>query len=142
VIGAWAKLSAVLPGDVLDRWSDALIEKLKKDPPPEDPATARFVVTVTAQGPGRTVRAVVNGTAAYIVTGFLCAMAAQELVAGRAERFGYRSLGQAFGGRHVIARLREVGTRMTVDGVEPDRAAPGAIHRRATEQAGGAHAAR
>jgi len=141
-IGAWSSLSKIVPGDALDRGSDRLIEKLKRDPPPEDPATARFVVTVTAQGPGRTVRAVVKGTAAYIVTGFLGAMAAQDLVAGKAERFGYRSLGQAFGVRHVITRLREVGTRMTVDGVEPDRAAPGAPARRTTEQQGGLHVAR
>jgi hypothetical protein len=142
VIGAWSRLSNVIPGETLDRWSDALIEKLKRDPPPEDPATARFVVTVTAQGPGRTVCAVVNGTAAYIVTGFLGAMAAQDLVAGKAERFGYRSLGQAFGVRHVITRLREVGTRITVDGVEPDRIAPAAPARRANEPQGVAHAAR
>lgn len=142
VIAAWAKLSTVVPGDALDRWSDALIEKVKKDPPPEDPATARFVITVTAQGPGRTVHALVNGTAAYRVTGFLCAMAAQDLLEGKAERFGYRSLGQAFGVRHVIARLREVGTRIAVDGIEPDRAAPGAPSRRTTVEPGGAHAAR
>jgi hypothetical protein len=141
-IGVWARLSTVVAGDALDRWSDALIEKLKRDPPPEDPATARFVVTVTAHGPDHTVRAVVNGSAAYIVTGFLCAMAAQDLLAGKALGFGYRSLGQAFGVRHVITRLREVGTRVTVDGVEPDRAAPVVPARRAVEPQGGAHAAR
>jgi len=141
VIGLWARLSTIIPGDALDRASDALVERLKSDPPPEDPATARYVVAVKAEGPGRTVHAVVKGTGPYIVTGFLGAMAAQDLLAGKAERFGYRSLGQAFGVRHVIARLREVGTRMTVDGVEPDRVAPGAPTRGATEQQGGAHAA-
>jgi hypothetical protein len=141
-IGLWARMSTVVPGDALDRWGDALVEKLKRDPPPEDPATARFVVTVTAQGPDGTVRAVVHGTEPYVFTGFLAAMAAQELLAGNAKRFGYLSLGQAFGVRHVIGRLREVGTRMTVDGLEPNRAAPAVKGRRTTEQPGAAHAAR
>jgi hypothetical protein len=138
VIDLWSWLSRLVPGDVLDRWSDALILGLKRDPPAEDPATARFVIVVNAHAPDRTLRAVVTGTSAYVVTGFLAAMAAQELLAGRAERFGYRSLGQAFGIGHVIARLREVGTRVAVDGLEPDRVAatttvpqpdqPGAAH--------------
>jgi len=137
VFGLWSKLSKVVSGDTLDQWSDALILKLKKDPPAEDPETGRFLVTVTGRGGGRTVRTTLNGTSPYRVTGFLCAMAAQSLLEGKAQRFGYRSLAQAFGARHVLDRLEEIGTRTTIEAEVPQRSHTTADPRRLPDAAGG-----
>jgi hypothetical protein len=101
---------------VLDRWSDDLVHRLKKNPPPEDPETNRYVVVADGQGPSAKVRVVLSGTSAYVVTGFLCAAASQALLEGRAIRHGYASLSQAFGTRYALGRLAEIGTTMTVEG--------------------------
>jgi hypothetical protein len=139
LFGAWSNLSKVVPGDALDRWSDALILGLKKDPPAEDPETGRFVVTVTGTGGRRTVRATLNGTCPYLVTGFLCAMAAQSLLEGKAQRFGYRSLGQAFGAPYVLQRLDDVGTRTTIEAPGPRPSSTNGAPRRARDAAGDRH---
>ena len=119
-----------MPGDTLDQWSDALVVKLKKDPPAEEPETGRFVVAVTGRGGGRTVRVTLKGTSPYLVTGFLCAMAAQSLLEGKAQRSGYLSLAQAFGARHVLDRLEEIGTRTTIEAEGPRRSpSTGGPHR-------------
>jgi Family of unknown function (DUF5938)/Saccharopine dehydrogenase NADP binding domain len=108
--GLWNRLSHVISGERLDEWSDSLVLKFKKDPPPEEPESGRFVVVVNGQGSGGKVRAVLSGTSPYIVTGSMCAFAAQALLEGRASRFGYVSLGQTFGARYVLERLEEGGT--------------------------------
>ncbi len=111
----WSRLSRVVPGSVLDRCSDFLVGAIKRDPPAEEPDSGRFVVSVHGRGPAGAVRATLRGTSPYLVTGFLCAMTAQDLLAGKALRSGYLSLAQAFGARHVIDRLVEVGTTATVE---------------------------
>jgi hypothetical protein len=111
---------------MLDRCSDALVLKLKKDPPHEQPETSRFVVVALGEGDQQRVSVVLNGTSSYVVTGFLGAMAAQTLLEGKAQRFGYVSTPQAFGARYVLRRLEEIGTRATID----------ALVERATAQAG------
>ncbi len=141
--GLWGKLSRVVPGETLDRWSDAAVLRLKRDPPAEKPETGRFVITVTARGPSRRVNATLEGTSPYVVTGFLCAMAAQSVIDGKAERFGYCSISQAFGARYVLTRLEHEGTTMTIHGAGPGPTRPaGAGSRDAAKQSGGAHAHR
>ena len=56
-----------------------------------------------------------NGSSPYIFTGFMGAMGAQEILAGKAKRFGYVSLAQTLGARHVLSRMEEIGTRTKVD---------------------------
>jgi hypothetical protein len=70
-----------------------------------------------------------NGTAPYDSTGFIAAMAAQELLAGKAKRFGYASLAQTFGARRVLKRLEEIGTKTTVEdnGAKTKIARPNAV---------------
>ena len=131
----WNGLATVVSGDTLDRWSDDVIGRLKKNPPPEDPGTQRYVVVARGKGPKAAVRAVLRGTSPYAVTGFLCAMTAKELLAGKALRHGYASIAQALGARYVLDRLAEIGTTGTV---EADRAvdpAPRSRWARATAQA-------
>jgi Family of unknown function (DUF5938)/Saccharopine dehydrogenase NADP binding domain len=131
----WNGLTTVVSGETLDRWSDDFIARLKKNPPPEDPETQRYVVVARGKGPKATMRAVLRGTSPYAVTGFLCAMAAKQLLAGKALRHGYASIAQALGARNVLDRLAEIGTTGTV---EADRAvdpAPRSRWARATAQA-------
>jgi len=131
----WNGLTTVVSGDTLDRWSDDLIGRLKKNPPPEDPETQRYLVVARGRGPKTKVRAVLRGTSPYAVTGFLCAMAAKQLLAGKALRHGYASIAQALGARYVLDRLAEIGTTGVV---EADRAvdpAPRSRWARATAQA-------
>ena len=106
----WNGLATVVSGETLDRWSDDVIGRLKKNPPPEDPGTQRYVVVARGKGPKAAVRAVLRGTSPYAVTGFLCAMAARQLLAGKALRHGYASVAQALGARYVLDRLAEIGT--------------------------------
>ena len=115
IVKLWNHAARFVPGQVLDRCSDALVLKLKKDPPPEQPETSRFVVAALGEGDQQRVSVVLNGTASYVVTGFLGAMAAQALLEGKAQRFGYVSTPQAFGARYVLRRLEEIGTKATID---------------------------
>ena len=107
-------LSKVVSGDTLDSWSDAAVVKLKSDPPAESAEGNRFIVSVVGEGGGRRVDVLLQGTSPYVFTGFTGALAAQELLAGKAKRFGYVSLAQTFGARHVLSRLEEIGTRTTI----------------------------
>ncbi|HMJ14332.1 MAG TPA: DUF5938 domain-containing protein [Polyangiaceae bacterium] len=113
--GIWNGMSRVVSGDALDRLSDTLVLKFKKDPPAEEQESGRFVIAVEARGGGNSVQVVLSGTSPYVITGFLCAAAAQDLLAGKARRFGYASLAQVFGARHVLSRLEEVGTKAQVE---------------------------
>ncbi len=119
----WSHLGRVVPGGVLDTLSDALVHKLKKEPPSEDPHSGRFVVVAVGEGSDTRVRVTLRGTSPYKVTGFLCAMAAENLLAERSRCFGYASLAQAFGARPVLQRLEEMGTAMTVEKEERHAAA-------------------
>lgn len=112
--GAWQRLSRLVDGERLDEISDALVLKLKKDPPPEDVKANLFVVSAVGRGAGQTVRVLLSGSSPYISTGFLGAMAAQALLEGKATRFGYASLAQTFGADYVLGRLQEIGTRTSV----------------------------
>jgi hypothetical protein len=112
----WNGLTHVVSGDTLDRWSDDLVARLKKNPPPEDPETQRYVVVARGKGPSAAVRVAVRGTSPYAVTGFLCAMAAKRLLEAGAVRFGYASISQALGARYVLDRLTEIGTTASVEG--------------------------
>jgi len=142
LFGVWSKLSKVVSGDMLDRWSDALVVRLKNDPPAEEPETGRFVVTVTGSGGGHSISATLNGTSPYLVTGFLCAMAAQSLLEGKAQHFGYRSLARAFGARYVLQRLEDIGTRSTIVEEEPRQSRVGGSARRGAGTAGEQHVQR
>lgn len=115
VFGVWQRLGQVLDGDKLDSFTDWLVPTLKKDPPAEDRAENLFVVMVHASGAGQKLRILMHGTSPYDSTGFIAAMAAQELLAGKAKRFGYASLAQAFGARGVLKRLEEIGTKTVVE---------------------------
>ncbi len=110
VFKAWEKLSHIGPAARMDKWSDALIVRFKKDPPLERPESAAYVITVLGQGGGKTVRCVLNGHSQYVITGFFGAMAAQSLLEGRALRYGYGSISQILGARYVLERLEEAGT--------------------------------
>ena len=98
----------------VDSWGDAVVLKLKKDPPLEDVAENLFVISVIGEGGGRRVNVQLNGTSPYIFTGFMGAMGAQELLGGKATRFGYVSLAQTLGARHVLSRIEEIGTTSTI----------------------------
>jgi hypothetical protein len=137
--GMWSRLSKLVPGQALDEMSDALTLKFKKDPPAEDRSSSRFVVTAEGDGGGRRVRVVLDGTSCYELTGFLSAVAAEGLLAGKARRFGYVSLPQAFGARPLLSRLEGRGTKATVevDGRREDR---GSLRQTADSQAVGARA--
>jgi hypothetical protein len=113
----WNALTAVVSGETLDRWSDDVIARLKKNPPPEDPETQRYVVVARGTGPSIAQRVVLRGHSPYAVTGFLCAMAAKRLLEDKALRHGYASVSQALGARYVLQRLTEIGTSMTVEPV-------------------------
>lgn len=115
IIKLWNHASKVISGEMLDRWSDALVLRFKKDPPSEHPETSRFVVVALGEGNQQRVSVVLNGTSPYVVTGFLGAMAAQSLLEGKAQRFGYVSTSQAFGTRYLLRRLEEIGTQATID---------------------------
>ena len=128
MLKAWHGLGAtgLISGDALDRWSDELVARFKKNPPPEDPETHRYVVVASGKGPSAAVRVVVNGTSAYALTGFLCGVAAQAALEGKIVRHGYASVSQAFGARYAAKRLEEFGTTMTVeaDGAPRGASAP------------------
>lgn len=126
VFAAWGTVANGLLGNFvdpgrLDRVTDVLIERLKHDPPAEDPAANLFVVQTTATGDGQRVRVRMDGTSPYVFTGFTCAMAAQELLQGKLMRVGYASLAQAFGARHVITRFGEIGTHATIEVTRTER---------------------
>lgn len=108
-------LGHVVSGDTLDAWCDAAVVKLKKDPPAEDSAHNGFVVVVVGEGGGRRVRVQLDGHSPYVFTGFMGAMAAQEILAGNAKRFGYVSLAQTLGARRVLARIEEIGTTARIE---------------------------
>ncbi|MEY4581446.1 MAG: hypothetical protein RL701_6149 [Pseudomonadota bacterium] len=133
VFGAWEKLANnvlghFVAGEKLDRFTDAAVLRFKSDPPAEDPAAHRFIVQTVGIGAGQRVKVLLEGTSPYVFTGFTCALAAQELLAGRARRFGYASLGQAFGARHVLARFSEAGTETTYEVTRTERALINATH--------------
>ena len=115
VLFANRMLGRLVKGDTLDAWSDAIVLKVKKDPPPEDREHNRFVVTVVGEGGGKTVTVQLDGDSPYIFTGFMGAMAAQELLAGHARRFGYVSLAQTIGARRVLERIEEIGTTTRIE---------------------------
>lgn len=120
VFGAWSALANgvlghFIDGERLDRFTDTAVGRLKSDPPAEDPAENLFTVQVVGTGGGNRVCVQLDGTSPYVFTGFACAAAAQELIEGNAKSFGYVSMAQAFGARHVISRFEEIGTRATVD---------------------------
>jgi saccharopine dehydrogenase-like protein len=115
VFRLWQKLGRVLPGERLDALGDALILRVKKEPPPEDPENGRFVVQVRGQGRGGPQTVTFEGTSPYVTTGVLCAVAAQGVLDGAVRRNGYQSLAQAFGTRWVIERLETAGCRTTID---------------------------
>ncbi|MDB4972219.1 MAG: hypothetical protein JWN48_560 [Myxococcaceae bacterium] len=120
VFGMWNRISRVVDGDLLDKISDAVIPKLKKDPPAEEPATQRFIVKVVGEGRGKRVKAFLRGHSPYISTGFISAFAAQSVLDGKAQRTGYASLAQAFGARYVLSRLQEIGTELSFEGPAPE----------------------
>jgi hypothetical protein len=112
----WNTLSKVVPGDTLDQVSDALVLKFKHNPPAEDLATNRYVVTAVGKGGGAEVRVTIDGTACYALTGFIAAAGAQALLEGKARHFGYQSLAQTLGARYVLGRLEEFHAQTTVQG--------------------------
>ena len=114
MFAGWHHLSRVVPGQTLDIWSDALVERFKHNPEREEPESGRFVVDVTGSGPAGTVQVTLNGTSPYLLTGFLCAMAAQTLLQREPLRTGYVSVSQALGARYVLQRLEEAGATATV----------------------------
>ncbi len=110
----WKVLESVVSGETLDRWSDALVERFKRNPGREEPESGRFVIDTTGKGPGGTVHVVMNGTSPYLLTGFLGAAGAQAVVQGRQIGAGYVSLAAAFGTDYLLKRLEEIGTTVTV----------------------------
>jgi hypothetical protein len=122
IFGMWNRISRVVDGDLLDRVSDAVIPKLKKDPPAEDPATQRFVIKVVGEGKGKRVKAYLRGHSPYISTGFISAFAAQSVLDGKSQRSGYASLAQAFGARYVLNRLKEIGSELSFEEPATERA--------------------
>jgi len=123
IFRVWHGLGHVVPGEALDRWSDAVIVRLKKDPPREEPESGRFVIVAQGEGEGRRVKVTLTGTSPYVLTGFLCASTAEMLLNGEALHAGYVSLAQAFGARALLRRLEEIGTRMTCETMEVPRVA-------------------
>jgi short subunit dehydrogenase-like uncharacterized protein len=111
----WHRLGKVVPGKTMDDWSDALVLKFKKNPPVEDEENHRFVITAVGRGRAGEVRVTLNGTQCYALTGYICAVAAQSLLEGKAQRFGYQSLAQTFGARHVLEKLEGFGTKATIE---------------------------
>ncbi len=110
----WKLLNVLFSYETLDRWSDALIERFKRNPQREEPESGRFVVSAVGKGPGGTVQVAMNGTSPYMTTGYLLAASAQALLQGRQISSGYVSIAQAFGSEYVLKRLEEIGTYATV----------------------------
>jgi hypothetical protein len=110
----WKLLNSVVSGETLDRWSDALVERFKRNPEREEPESGRFVVHTVGKGPGGHMSVVMNGTSPYLLTGFLCAVGAQTILQGQVRETGYVSLAKAFGTHYMIKRLEEAGTFTTV----------------------------
>ncbi|HEY5147528.1 MAG TPA: DUF5938 domain-containing protein [Polyangiaceae bacterium] len=128
IFGVWNRLGKVVPGKTMDELSDALVLKFKKNPAAEDEDSHRFVIAAVGRGRGREVRVTLNGTQCYALTGYICAVAAQSLLEGKAQRFGYQSLAQTFGARHVLTQLEGFGTKATIDaepGAQVEAARPG-----------------
>lgn len=111
----WYHLSKVVSGDKLDRWSDSLVATLKRNPEREEPETGKYLIDVTGTGPAGKVTVTINGTSPYMFTGFMCAMAAEQLLKRKPLRVGYVSASQALGARYVLQRLEEIDTFTTID---------------------------
>jgi hypothetical protein len=109
------RMTGLVGGDRVDRWTDAWVLKNMKDPPPESEETSRYTVTAVGDGPTERVSATIYGVAPYIVTGALCADAAKRLLSGEAKRFGYVSLAHTFGPNAVFRVLEEAGARLVVN---------------------------
>ncbi len=107
-------LGRFVDGDTVDAWSDAAVLRWKQDPPREDRSASRFVVLAKGTGRAARVQVQLDGDSPYLFTGFMAAMGAQELLAGHARRFGYVSLAQTLGARHLLQRLEEIGTTARV----------------------------
>ena len=73
------------------------------------------MITITGSGKAGGVKVILRGNSPYITTGFLLAMGAQDILAGKAQRAGFVSLSQAFGARHVLKRMEECGTITEVE---------------------------
>jgi short subunit dehydrogenase-like uncharacterized protein len=108
-------LNRWVPGEALDAWSDKTVLKFKKDPPAEQADVHKFVNWVVGTGGGKTVRVTMHGTSQYVTTGFIAAMTAQEILQGKAQRFGYVSVAQTLGARHLLERLKEMDCTTTIE---------------------------
>jgi hypothetical protein len=108
-------LSGAVSGEAMDAWSDKAVLTFKKDPPAEQADVHKFVNWVVGTGGGKTVRVTMHGTSQYVTTGFIAAMTAQEILQGKATRFGYVSAGQTLGARHLLDRLKEMDCTTTIE---------------------------
>lgn len=108
-------LSRVVSAEALDAWSDKQVLKFKKDPPPEQADVHKYVNWVVGTGGGKTVRVIMHGTSQYVTTGFIAAMTAQELLQGKAQRFGYVSVAQTLGAHHFLERMKEMDCTTTIE---------------------------
>lgn len=111
----WNYLSKVISGETLDRWSDKMVETLKRNPGREEPESGKYVIDVTGTGPGGKVSVTLNGTSPYLFTGFVCAMTAEQLLKRKPLRTGYVSASQALGARYLLKRLEDIDTFTTVE---------------------------
>jgi len=121
VFRAWHALSRFF-GDYLDPAGDWIVARVAKTPPPEDPQETRFTVAAYGQGDAGRVRCELFGARPYVVTGFLCAQAAQWLLErsddldGPTPPVGALSTASAFGAQRVLTALRTVGVEPRLDG--------------------------
>lgn len=102
-------------GDRIDDFGDDLVDRFYASPPAEDDEKTRFVVAATAKGASGTACLEIRGSAPYRVTGFLCAEAAERLLAGDNLKIGVVSTAAAFGAEAILTALCAMGVRTVVN---------------------------
>ncbi|MDH5671716.1 MAG: DUF5938 domain-containing protein [Myxococcales bacterium] len=111
---AMKRAEAVLSLERLDKWSDGLIERYKKNPGRERPEDTRFVVYAVGEGNHSRAMCALYGSMSYDVTGWIAAECARRTLEGHVERYGYRSAPQAFGTRAMLRAMEDAGIRADI----------------------------
>lgn len=126
VLEPWVRRSKFVPGAWMDSFTDSVVLKLMKEPPPETIENGRFVVFAVGLGNDLRKKVILTGSRPYASTGFIGAYTARELMAGKAQRYGYMSVPQAFGARTVARDMEEVNTHLKVEFFDPSASTIGA----------------
>jgi short subunit dehydrogenase-like uncharacterized protein len=114
-LGPWiARGAAALLGPRVQRLLDARIDAGAFGPG-EERRDQPWWVLARVRAAGRETRVTVSGYDGYGVTGVLCAIGAEWLLAGRSQRAGVVTSAQAFDPRELLDALAPAGVGWRVD---------------------------